>query len=346
MNILVTSHFFSPSVGGIEYITELLADYFSRSGHNVLLLTQTSVSNILDDDKYVFKVIRNPSLKALWRSYLWSDIVFQNNIQLRCLWPLFFIRRPLVIGLQTWIRTTSGRRGFVQLLKQMVLHLSDHVIACSNAIRNDSFKSATVIGNPYNNTIFYDQNEIKEKNSIVFLGRLVSDKGIDLLLEACALLTSSSYNLTIIGSGPEEPFLRQITKQLKIVDSVTFVGSVQGDDLAKVLNRHEIMVVPSRWREPFGIVALEGMACGCVVIAASGGGLIDAVGEAGIIFERDNPRDLSEKLCHLLNSPDRQEILRNKAKCQLPKFSSDFICNKYLDILNNVFAESKRQLLK
>lgn len=340
MNILVTSHFFSPSVGGIEFISELLANYFVQSGHNVKVITQTSSLGVVDDDRYEFKVLRNPSITTLWRSYLWSDIVFQNNIELRTLWPIVFLRRPLVIGLQTWIRATDGHRGLTQFIKKLFLHLSTNVIACSDAVRVDSIEQAIVIGNPYDETLFYRRNLKKEKNSIIFLGRLVSDKGADLFLEACALLSHSSYRITIVGSGPEESRLRQIAYEKKLSNAVTFLGVLQGNDLADILNRHEIMVVPSRWREPFGIVALEGLACGCVVVASSGGGLADAVGDAGIIFERNNPTDLSNKLQSLIDRPDQQDILRSKAASHLSCFTSKIICHKYLDILIKAQANS------
>ena len=333
MNILVTSHFFSPSVGGIEFISELLAKYFCQSGHNVKLITQSMIQDVNDDDKYEFKVLRNPNFITLFRSYLWSDIVFQTNIELRSLWPLIFIRRPLVVGLQTWIRKTDGRRGLTQLIKKSVLHLSSTVVACSDAVRVDSIESALVIGNPYNDKIFYRRKVIKEKNSIIFLGRLVSDKGVDLLLDACALLPHTSFRITIVGSGPEDSRLRQITYEKNLSGFVTFLGSLQGSDLATTLSTHEIMVVPSRWREPFGIVALEGLACGCVVVASSGGGLADAVGDAGIIFERNSPTDLSSKLQFLIDRPDLQEILRSKAASHISSFTSELICKKYLDIL-------------
>lgn len=336
MNILFTSHFFSPSVGGIEVISDILTKYFVTQGHNVKVVTGTSASRSFDIDNYNYDILRNPNPITLFRSYLWADVVFQNNIEIRMLWPLLLVRRPLVIGLQTWIRTSSGRRGIVQFIKLLVLKLSDHVIACSNAIRKDSCNSATVIGNPYDHKIFFRQHIEKKKNSIVFLGRLVSDKGVDLLLEACFLLRLSSYSLTIIGSGPELSWLKQLVIDKGMHDNVCFLNAMQGESLAEILNQHEIMVVPSRWLEPFGIVALEGLACGCVVVASNGGGLPDAVGSAGLLFERMNTRDLSNKLKFLLDNPQEQESLRRHSLTHLPHFHSDIISQRYLDILLNV----------
>lgn len=340
MNILITSHFFSPSVGGIESISEMLASYFTRSGHNVRLITSTLAESSNYDTRYEFEIIRKPKKRVLFNSFLWSDIVFQNNIEIGSLWPLLVVNRPLVIGLQTWIRKPDGNRSIVQYFKLAVLRFSSQVIACSKAIRDDSYKSAMVIGNPYNNQVFYTNNDTKIHNSIVFLGRLVSDKGVCLLLEAFALLPPSSCKLTIIGSGPEEPSLRKFVMDNSLSDSVTFLGPLKGHELASVLNRHQILVVPSRWREPFGIVALEGLACGCVVIAANEGGLPDAVGNAGVIFQRDSLVDLFSKLRDVINNPLLQDQLRKNAHDHLCQFRSDFICQKYLDVLECVRRRS------
>jgi len=79
--------------------------------------------------------------------------------------------------------------------------------------------------------------------------------------------------LTIIGSGPEEYSLRKLADDIGITGQVSFLGVKRGEESARLLNQHEILVIPSRWEEPFGIVSLEGIACGCVVIGSEGGGL-------------------------------------------------------------------------
>ncbi|MFM9161187.1 MAG: glycosyltransferase, partial [Dolichospermum sp.] len=103
---------------------------------------------------------------------------------------------------------------------------------------------------------------------------------------------------------PEESKLIQQAKDLKINDQVTFAGVKLEHELTKLLNAHQIMVVPSLWNEPFGIVALEGIACGCVVVGSEGGGLKDAIGTCGVTFANGNVEQLTKILFDLLTHPE------------------------------------------
>ena len=69
-----------------------------------------------------------------------------------------------------------------------------------------------------------------------------------------------------------------------MTDRIKFLGFLRHEELARMLNRHRIMVIPSLDKEGFGIVALEGLACGCKVIASDAGGLTEAVDRFGKIF--------------------------------------------------------------
>ncbi len=98
---------------------------------------------------------------------------------------------------------------------------------------------------------------------------------------------------TIIGSGPEwEPLRRQV-EALGLDDRVEFAGMLSGEALAQSLNRHRVIAIPSRWEETFGMFALEGLACGCIPVVSTGGGLADAPGR-GIVFESGNVLALKE----------------------------------------------------
>ncbi|MEM8549912.1 MAG: glycosyltransferase, partial [Verrucomicrobiota bacterium] len=119
---------------------------------------------------------------------------------------------------------------------------------------------------------------------------------------------------------------------------VVFTGAMSGPALAAELNRHKLLAVPSRWREPFGIVALEGMACGCVPIVADGGGLVDAVGPAGVSFPRGNAKALQDSLHNLLNNDTHCEELRALAPRYLETFTAEAIAQRYLDL----FAQAAR----
>ncbi len=337
MNILFTSNRFYPAIGGIETISDLLARYFVSAGHSVRVVTQTPSGESLETPLFEFSVIRRPSASGLLACFRWADIVFQNNIEVRSLWPLLLCRRPLVIGLQTWIRSAHGRRGGLHRLKKLILEVADQVIACSEAVRRDSCSRAIVIGNPYNSDLFRVLAGVSRCKPIVYLGRLVSDKGVDVLLNALARFPQPRPRLTIIGSGPEEASLRLQARDLDMADSVTFLGPMKGEALVQELNAHEVMVVPSLWEEPFGVVALEGLACGCVVLASDGGGLPDAVGPAGLLFRRGDSDDLYCKLNDLLSDARLRSRLQACSADHLAPFRQDVVSERYLTILEDVF---------
>lgn len=336
MKILFTSHRFHPDIGGIESISDILARSFVSAGHSLRLITQSPGDPHEDLRLFPFPVLRRPSSQQLLACYRWADIVFQNNLEVRQLWPAFFFRRPLMLGLQTWIRSVEGKRTAVSRFKRSAMYFASTVVACSDAIRADSFQRAIVIGNPYNSQLFRVLQEIPRERRIVFLGRLVSDKGVDLLLQAFAQLRPTGWCLTIIGDGPERGPLELLVNELGISDSVKFSGPLQGEALVRELNKHQLMVIPSRWREPFGVVALEGLGCGCVVLASDGGGLPDAVGSAGLLFRRGDLADLTCRLRELIDNDELRAHLRHQAPAHLIRFEEANVCSQYLGLLEGL----------
>jgi glycosyltransferase involved in cell wall biosynthesis len=235
-----------------------------------------------------------------------------------------------VISVRTWIRGNDGDIRWIHRFKKWTLRRVDAVIAISEAIRKDSFGGAVVIGNPYRSALFRVLPEIPRKISVAFLGRFVSDKGADLLIRAFTA-AGCGVGLTLLGAGPEEAALKRLAAELGV--NARFAGALHGEDLVRELNRHEVLCVPSVWEEPFGNVALEGMACGCVVLGSNGGGLPDAIGPAGLLFERGNARDLAEKLSSLLADSDLKNSLRSKAPAHLENHREEVVAARYLDIL-------------
>jgi glycosyltransferase involved in cell wall biosynthesis len=114
---------------------------------------------------------------------------------------------------------------------------------------------------------------------------------------------------------------------------VVFLGAKTGRELAAQLNEHQILVVPSRWNEPFGIVALEGIACGCVVVGSSGGGLKQAIGPCGLTFPNGNAAALAEVLASLLRHPETRQPYTAKAEAHLQGHRRAVVAHAYLEVL-------------
>jgi glycosyltransferase involved in cell wall biosynthesis len=125
-------------------------------------------------------------------------------------------------------------------------------------------------------------------------------------------------------------------KQLDLVEQVNFAGAKVETDLAQLLNAHKILVVPSVWEEPFGIVALEGIACGCVVVGSEAGGLKDAIGSCGVTFPNGDVSALTQALFDLLTNPDKLAGYREKADSHLSRHTKAAVAKAYLQVLEKV----------
>ncbi len=336
MKILFSSYAFSPSVGGIESVSKILAENFSTEGHDVQLITETPGEEIAGEN---YRLIRKPSFAKLLRLLHWSDLLFQNNISLRSLIPGLVLRKPNVVMHQTWIQNVRGEVGWNDRIKRALVPFVTN-IAISRAVADRLGTSAVVIGNPYDDNVFRLLPKVVRDKTIAFLGRLVSDKGVDLLLQAMKVLQGEGLmpDLAIIGAGPEEQNLRKLTHELGLDRQVTFAGEKSGAPLAELLNRHRILVVPSRWAEPFGVVALEGIACGCVVIGSENGGLKEAIGPCGLLFPNENAPALAERLRYLLDHPEIESSLRQPAPAHLARFKPKAVASACLELMQKIVA--------
>ena len=336
MKILFSSYLFEPSVGGIETVSKILVNRFAVAGHDVHVITQSSGERISNGN---YEVTRRPSIAETSRLLKWCDLFFQNNISLRSLIPGLILQKPTLVVHQTWLQNVQGGIGWNNRLKQALLRLVTN-IAISQALADQLSADSIVIGNPYDEAIFHLMPNVVRDKTIVFVGRLVSDKGVDLLLRALPLLKRDdiSADLTIVGGGPEENNLRKLAAELGVDGQVVFAGQRSGSALAEILNQHRILAVPSRWAEPFGVVALEGIACGCALVGSQEGGLREAIGPCGLIFENGNVAQLAAQLKRLINEAETRANLLQGAFEHLSKFQSDSVAEAYLGVMKKMIA--------
>jgi glycosyltransferase involved in cell wall biosynthesis len=351
LKILFLTHRFYPDIGGIETIAELLAKSFVDEGNEVKLATWSIDPS---EKKFDYPVCRNPGLMQLLRLHNWADVVFENNVCLRLSWPAFLFRKTSIVSLQTWVSRLDGSIKLPDKLKFIWLKRAGKVIACSNAVRERCWPAAITIGNPYRESIFHETPNTKRDKAFVFVGRLVSDKGADLAVKAINEVTKKydglqnrNVQLSIVGDGPERKHLEQLTADLGIQKHVRFTGSLTGMALVDFLNRHKYIIIPSLWEEPFGVVALEGMACGCIPIFSDGGGLKDSVGNSGIAFERGNLESLCNAIKQALSNMEQAIELTMNTERHLQQHMSSSVAKKYLEVIEDaVIARSKKQLVK
>jgi glycosyltransferase involved in cell wall biosynthesis len=140
----------------------------------------------------------------------------------------------------------------------------------------------------------------------------VPEKGVDLLLHACAAL-QGAWTLHLAGRGAEEQSLRQLANHLGIAERITFQQQISSTAMPAFYRNLDVFILPSRtmsnWKEQFGRVLVEAMACGVPVIGSDSGEIPHVIGDAGVIFPEGDVRALTQKLQQLLVQPVERRYL-------------------------------------
>ncbi|MCC7446759.1 MAG: glycosyltransferase family 4 protein [Anaerolineae bacterium] len=162
-----------------------------------------------------------------------------------------------------------------------------------------------------------------------YVGRLVPEKGVDLLIRALARI-KGVWRLEIIGQGPERDNLQRLAASLNLSQQIAFTGQVPSTRMPAFYRELDALVIPSRtlpnWKEQFGRVIIEAMACGVPVIGSDSGAIPDVIGDSGLIFPEDDVVALvdrlqslvqDEALCHQLAACGRTRVLATFTHAQV-----------------------------
>lgn len=170
-----------------------------------------------------------------------------------------------------------------------------------------------------------------------FVGRFVEEKGIRALLEALAKLPSD-VKLLLVSSSPKLPMgFEDLIRNLKIHDRVKIVGGVPHEDLPRYVNLMDAFVLPSittrTWKEQFGRVLIEAMACRVPVIGSSSGAIPETIGDAGLIFAEKSSEALAAKIESLRSTGNLRRNLAEKGYQRVLKnFTFEKIVEKTVEI--------------
>ena len=184
----------------------------------------------------------------------------------------------------------------------------------------------------------YEFLKNKERLRIGYVGRVTPEKGLDTLIEAFLALINGGFNveLSVVGSGNEDYVNKLKNKLNKLIleNKVFFEESLDSDDLVSLYNKIDILVLPSlttlRWKEQFGRVLIEAMACETVVAGSSSGEIPVVIGDAGVVFKEGDADDLFLKLKELILNPNLMEELAKKGKERVDKLYSWEVVAKQL----------------
>jgi len=173
--------------------------------------------------------------------------------------------------------------------------------------------------------------------TVSFAGRLVREKGVDILLHAFAKIVQElpDARLLIAGDGPERDNVHRLARKLGIVSSVDMTGHLSRDVLEQTCEAAWVQAVPSLWAEPFGIVAVEAMMRGRAVVATAGGGLSEIIrdGLTGYLVPPGDAQSLADALLKLLRDRAVADRMGAAARSDaLLRFSESGFADQLLEL--------------
>jgi len=258
-------------------------------------------------------------------------------------------RKPLVITwLEVWdvywrlyLGTIGGSVG--RMIERLTMRLPDGIVAISQKTRIDLIKRGKV--RPERIDVIpvgIDLERIakiapaRESTDVLFAGRLIHEKRVDLLLNAIAVAKKEIPTITcaIIGDGPERGLLEDLAVKLGVEENVSFTGFVDQDGLTAYMKASKVFVLPSI-REGFGLVIVEANACGLPVISIRHD--MSAVRELvedgvnGFLVNDISSREIAEAITKLVTDEALRERLAENGFAMAKKYGWSDISTKIID---------------
>ncbi len=250
---------------------------------------------------------------------------------------------PIVYTAHSCLHTGAERyppfaRVVCRWLEMRIACSKTPIIAVSKWVRDGmvsigaSPRRVAVIHNAVDRSQFpYRGDEGRNRDEILFVGRLEHDKGFDVLLRAFQHLAATrDVRLTAVGSGDLETQYRALAVDLGVADRVDFRGRLEGEELLSAYHSGGICVLPSR-SEPFGMVMLEAMACGVPFIGTRVGGMAEVArhGETAILAQAEDAPAMAAAIAQLLDKPHLARCIAERARQMVERdFSWEHVANR------------------
>jgi glycosyltransferase involved in cell wall biosynthesis len=246
-------------------------------------------------------------------------------------------RSPLIITLhEVWNNywyEYLGKAGFFgKLVEKIMVNLTDKIITVSKKTKTDlmavkSSEKSVVIPNGIDFNYINKINPSDEKSDIIFAGRLIKEKNVDILIKTIAIVKGRIPDIKcfIIGDGPERAKLERLVQELDIQNNVSFKGFMKNyNDLISYMKASKVFVLPST-REGFGIVVIEANACGLPVVVVNHkmNAASDLIinNKNGIISDFSK-EDIAENIISMI---DKKKIMQNDCTQNSMKYDWDKI---------------------
>ena len=334
MRIVIYSRPFPPTVGGMERFAETLARWLAADGHDVVALTSTPGAK----GAAGYRVMQLGSLLEIGRIMRWAEVVHVNGLSARSIgWAISSGRRPVVThqtyqalcptGL-AWAPSGSCSAG----PRPGPCHVCPSRGAFRVAAQRFAARAAVSvfisrhqqarIGLPgrciYNPVDVPPREEIPETETapgdvVAFAGRLVQEKGLDVLLRALSLVPDA--RLRVAGDGPMRESWERLAEDLGVASRTSFLGALPPAQVRALYAGSTLVCVPSLCPEAFGYAAAEAMAIGRPVVGLPSGALTELLDEdRGFLARMVSAPALAEQLQRGLDDSDRRRTVGQSAR--------------------------------
>lgn len=308
MKILVTARNFTPLLGGSINYTLMFARQFVESGAEIVVWTRTpDPGGVAGDEILPFPVIREGGWRNLWRATQAADVVMQVEPSIQDAWPALLLGVPVFPTLHVGAKISRGgiKERLIRRLQVGFLKMC-HPVGVSRYVA-DSWGGRSSILNPYDDSVFFSDDRVRSRDCI-FVGRFVEDKGVLCLLDALQILAQKRQcpEVALVGDGPLNGQIDHLIAKRDLVGKVTVLGRLPANEVAEEMRNSCVLVFPtlSTWLEASPLTILEGLACGCQVIASNVGGVAETGGGFVTLVEPDSPVLLAEALLECLKGQE------------------------------------------
>jgi glycosyltransferase involved in cell wall biosynthesis len=258
-------------------------------------------------------------------------------------WTARMSDKPLVTTLHgtdvRLARTVAfSRPGFRHVLQHSAAVTAVSQFLADEAQKVVSTSAPQVAPMPVATDLFSpSSNGGRQRDRLLFVGRLNAQKGIELLIRALAVATSRP-SLDVVGDGPDAERLKQLAGELEVADRIRWIGALPQQQLTEYYRSATALVVPSV-NEGLGLVAVEAQLCETPVIAFDSGGLSDVVSNqrTGILVDDISASALASAIDALLASPDRGAALGAAGRLHaLATFAPESVARRYATIYKSL----------
>lgn len=373
MNIAMLGHKRIPSrEGGIEIVVEELSTRMVEQGHKVICYNRSghhvsgkdfdtkelkeykgvSLKTVITIDKKGLAAMTSSFFGAIKCAFGKFDVVhFHAEGPCAMLWiPKLFGKRCIatIHGIDWQRAKWSGfAEKYIKFGEKIAVRYADEIIVLSEEVKKyfkDTYNRETVfIPNGVNRPEIIEAKEITERfglekdNYILFLGRIVPEKGLRYLVQAFKNVKTDKKLVIAGGSSDTEEFMDELVEMAKDDSRIIFTGFVQGRILEELYSNAYVYTLPSDL-EGMPLSLLEAMSYGNCCLTSDIAECTEVVEDKAFVFEKSNVEDLQVKLQYICDNEENVELLKKQA--------SDFVCQKYSwdDVVRNTVELYMRRL--